>query len=164
MPVLLGKCRACSAHTKQSSHQEVKSIPHLKHQCSVDRILACGAPMDELLRLTFDVFRQNAYKRNCGCASRRSFTVQSINIEQLYLAIGCNGVCDFLWDDPGVSFCMGQRGLKCEDPPHMCLCGKHTGHLRRAEQVVNRLRHVALPFLNEPFTAAGLSRGRRRKE
>jgi hypothetical protein len=121
VPVLLGKLRARCAHPMQSIHEEVKSLPHLKHQGGVDRILARGSPVNELLRIALDACRQHAYQGNRGCASHHCLTVESRDIEQFLPAISCDDGRSLLWDDPGASFRAGERGLKCEHFPHMRL-------------------------------------------
>ncbi len=133
VPVLLGEHRARCANPLQSIHEEVKSLPHLKHQSGVDRILARGSPVDELLRIALDACRQHTYQGNRGGASHCGFTVESRDIEQFLFAIGCDDGRSLLWDDPGASFRAGERGLKCEHSPHMRLGGEGRGHVRCAE-------------------------------
>ena len=130
----------------QTLHEEVKSIPHLKHHGGINRILTCGSPVDELLRVTLDLCRQHTYEGNRGCASHRSFTIQGRDIKQFHPAMGLDDGYSFLWDDPGVRFGAGERSLKRQHTLYMCLRGESSGHQRRTEQEVNRLRHVALPF------------------
>jgi len=59
--VLPGESRARLAHRMQTVNEEVKSIPHLKHHGGINRILTCGSPVDELLRVTLDLCRQHTY-------------------------------------------------------------------------------------------------------
>src|SRR5450759_754643 len=121
MAASLGVGRACLTHTKQPFYEKIKPVSHLKHQGSVDRILARGSPVDELLRVTLDLRCEHAYQGNRGCASHGSLTIQGYDIEEFYPALDSDGGRGLLWNDANASFRAGKRGLKCEHPPHVCL-------------------------------------------